>query len=274
MLSRLIRGIAIGMADPIPGVSGGTIAYITGLYDQIIDRVSRFRSHPDGWRRNVLFLLPILLGLLLGIFLFAHLVDWALQRFPNQTLQCFVGLVLGGLLVLVDQGKLSLKGRSGALSMAFAAAIAALFAFIPRPELNEPIRDPSFLQGAYIFGAGAIAASAMLLPGISGSMLHLVIGSYSTYIAAIKEINTAVLAIFIAGAIVGIAVMAKAINWLFRHYYDLTQALIGGLVIGSMFAIWPWQLDMAGHLKGIGLVVIGAAMPWLMHRAYPPPSPR
>jgi len=267
MFGRLIRGIAIGMADPIPGVSGGTVAYVTGLYDPIIDRISRFRSHPDGWRRNILFLLPIVVGLLLGIFLFAHLVDWALHRFPDLTLQCFVGLVFGGLLVLRDQGKLLLKGRSGVLSMAFAAAIALVFAFAPRPELNEPIREPDFLQGVFIFASGAAAASAMLLPGVSGSMLHLLIGSYSTYIAAIKEINGGVLAIFIAGALVGIAVMAKAIGWLFRHHFQLTQSLIGGLVIGSMFAIWPWQLDMPGQFKGVGVAAIAAVLPWLIHRA-------
>ncbi|UCH85609.1 MAG: DUF368 domain-containing protein, partial [Candidatus Latescibacterota bacterium] len=138
MISRLLRGIAIGMADPIPGVSGGTIAYITGLYDQIIDRLSRWRSHPDGWVKNLLFLLPIVLGLLLGLFLFAHVVDWFLVNYPKLTLQGFVGLVAGGLFVMLHQGKLTLKGRSGVTSMIVAAILAVVFSLMPRPDLNEP----------------------------------------------------------------------------------------------------------------------------------------
>jgi len=266
VLGRVLRGIAIGMADPIPGVSGGTIAYITGLYDQIIDRVSRFRSHPEGWLKNLLFLLPIVLGLLLGIFLFAHLVDWLLTRFPEVTLQGFVGLVLGGLLVMVDQGKLTLRGRAGLASMALAAVIALIFSIVPRPELNEPIRHPNLIEGVYIFVAGAAAAATMLLPGVSGSMLQLLIGSYSTYIVAIKEANLPLIAIFLAGAVVGITIMARTIGYLFRTHYALMQALIGGLVIGSMIAIWPWQLSAQGQLGGIVVALICALIPWWIHR--------
>ena len=259
-------GIAIGMADPIPGVSGGTIAYITGLYDQIIDRLSRWRSHPEGWVKNLLFLLPVVVGLLLGLFLFAHVVDWFLVNYPELTLQGFVGLVVGSLFVMLHQGKLSLKGRSGLISMTVAAILAVVFALMPRPEVGDPIRDPSLAQGIFIFAAGAAAAATMLLPGVSGSMLQLIIGSYSTYIAAVKDVNVLVLAIFLAGAILGIVAMARTIGFLFRKHYYLTQALIGGLVIGSIVVLWPWDLGIAGQLKGVVVAAVCALVPWWIHR--------
>jgi len=254
------------MADPIPGVSGGTIAYITGLYDQVIDRVSRFRSHPDGWLENLRFLIPIVVGIFLGIFLFAHLIDWLLNHFPNLTLQGFVGLVIGGLLVMSAQGKLIMKGRGGVVSMTVAGVVAIGFALVPRPELSEPIRDPSVLQAFYLVGAGAASAATMLLPGVSGSMLQLLLGTYSTYISAVKEINTLVLGLFLVGAVAGIISMARIISYLFRNHFVLTQALIGGLVIGSIVVIWPWQLDNIAQVKGIGVAAICALLPWYIHR--------
>ena len=107
----------------------------------------------------------------------------------------------------------------------------------------------------------------MLLPGVSGSLFQLVIGTYSTYITAIKEVNLTVLALYIAGAIVGLAFMARLIGALFRTHFKMTQAVIGGLVIGSVVIIWPWQVGMAGHLLGIAIAGAAAAVPVLVHKA-------
>ncbi|UCH82636.1 MAG: DUF368 domain-containing protein, partial [Candidatus Latescibacterota bacterium] len=127
-------------------------------------------------------------------------------------------------------------------------------------------RDPSIGQGIFIFCAGAAAAATMLLPGVSGSLLQLLIGSYSTYIAAVKEVNVLVLIVFLIGAIVGIVLMARAIGYLFRKHYHFTHALIGGLVIGSVVVIWPWDVDPLGHVKGLVVAAVCALVPWWIHR--------
>ncbi|WP_119394870.1 DUF368 domain-containing protein [Salinibius halmophilus] len=250
---RLLKGSLIGIADPIPGVSGGTVAYLTGMYDEIIARTSGFFSHPDGWRVNFLFLLPIVVGLLAGIFGFAHLLVWLLEHYPVQTQQGFVGLVAGSLISLVWQGKLVPSQGSSIAALVVAALIAFAFSIIPRPELTEAIISPVGGQWLFIFVAGIVAAATMLIPGISGSMLQLLIGSYATYITAVKTLNWPVVLVFFAGAIIGIVAAAKIMNTLFNKFYQAMQALIGGLVVGSIIVLWPWQQDLG--TQGLGLLI-------------------
>ena len=131
--------------------------------------------------------------------------------------------------------------------------------FIKRPIFSGVI-------AIVIVVAGAVSAATMLLPGVSGSMLQLVIGSYSTYIFAVKEVDVLLLFLFLSGAIVGIVVMARIIGYLFRTHHGLTQSLIGGLVIGSVIVLWPWQLPLADQLIGLVVAAICALLPWGIHR--------
>lgn len=265
--ARLLKGSLIGIADPIPGVSGGTIAYLTGMYDEIIARTSQFFSHPDGWLANAKFLLPIVVGLLIGIFGFAHLLAWLLTHYPQLTQQAFVGLVIGSLLAMLRSGQLSLTRGPSMGALLIAACVAGIFGVLPQPEVTHAITNPIGWQWGFIFIAGVVAAATMLIPGISGSMLQLLIGSYATYITAIKSLNWPIILVFFAGAVLGIIVAAKVMNRLFYRYYQAMQALIGGLVLGSVIVLWPWQLAWFTQLQGAILAAVMAAMVvWIQSR--------
>lgn len=263
---RLIKGTFVGIADPIPGVSGGTVAYLTGLYDEIIARTSGFFSHPDGWRVNAIFLLPIVIGLLAGIFGFAHVLTWLLEHFPIQTQQGFVGLVAGSMASMVMKGKLAPTQSSSIAALVIAAAIAFAFSIIDRPEPTQAIINPVSWQWLFIFAAGVVAAATMLVPGISGSMLQLLIGSYGTYITAVKTLNWPVIWVFFGGAVLGIVAAAKVMNFLFTRFYQPMQAMIGGLVVGSIIVLWPWQQDLATQGFGLLIALVLALVPLGLQR--------
>lgn len=264
MFKTLLKGLLIGAADPIPGVSGGTVAFMTGIYDELLDRITRFTSHPDGFRKNIAFLLPVCVGLLVGIFTFAHLADWLISNQPELTLFTFIGLVLGSISPILIRERPSLQGWPIWIALAIAFFIAVLFSWLPKPELNSPITDPGVFQMLWIFLAGALASATMVVPGISGSFLQLLIGSYSTYITAIKDVNLAVLIPFMSGGIIGIAAMAKLISALFRKHYHGTLLAIAGLVLGSVVVLWPGFGAKPVMVLGLWFCLSGLASGWYL----------
>jgi len=264
MLKNILKGALIGAADPIPGVSGGTVAFITGIYDELLDRITRFHNHPDGIKANLLFLVPVGIGLLSGMFVFAHVAEWLIQQQPELTMFGFIGLVLGSITPILIKERPSVQGWPVWIALSISFAIAVLFNLIPKPELNAPIVDPTPLEMLWLATGGAMAAATMVVPGISGSFLQLILGTYSTYISAIKDLNFMVLVPFGAGAVIGIVFMANVISKLFRHYYHATLLAIAGLVIGSVVALWPgWGLSVVSII-GLWFCFIGIGTGWLV----------
>jgi putative membrane protein len=263
---HLLKGVGIGMADPIPGVSAGTIAYIVGVYERAVLAIRRFRR--GGWQRNLGLLLPIAAGMLLGIFAVASLVELLLEAFPNLIRQVFTGLILGGLWVIVKEEDLPLDRRTVPAGLFAAALLAVLLAFLPHPGPPEadPIRDPTVGQAGFVFGAGVFASAGMVVPGLSGAVLQIVIGSYSTYVAAVRELNLLILVLFYMGALVGIAGMANLLGALFERYYLATHTLIGGLVLGSAVFVWPFEAGWTVQLTGLPAAVAAALIPALLGR--------
>ena len=275
LLLNFVRGVLIGIAEIIPGISGGTIALITGVYSRIINSAAeafkglgllatfseknfvqagaRFRSM--SWS----LLIPMLIGMVLALFAAAGVVEPLLEQYPTMTKALFAGLIAASLAVPI---KLS-GGKWGLTEYAVAlAAAAAAFAFTSIPRGAD--LDPGFFL---IAGSAAVAVCALVLPGVSGSYLLLALGMYAPTIAAVNNRDFGYLGTFVLGAIVGLGAFVGLLQWLLEHRARITLVVMSGLMVGSLRALWPWQSETgeilppaANPLIELALFVIGAAV--------------
>ena len=241
----------MGISDLIPGVSGGTIAFILGIYDRFLLAISGIFSRD--WRRQLGFLLPLGLGMGFAILSFSRVIDYLLENHYEPTQFFFLGLIIGVLPFIAKQAevKKNFKAKHVAI-MILAGALLASMAFI---QTNEEAMITSFTAGAYVklFFSGWIASMAMLLPGISGSFVLLVIGVYSTVISALSDFNLPVIMTVGAGAAIGFILSSKAIAYLLREFPYMTFAVIMGLIGGSVFVVFP---GLPKTTLGLALCVI------------------
>jgi putative membrane protein len=251
LLLNFVRGVLIGIAEIIPGISGGTIALITGVYSRIINSAAeafkglgllatfskknfvqagaRFRSM--SWS----LLIPMLIGMVIALFAAASVVEPLLEQYPTLTKALFAGLIAASLAVPI---KLS-GGKWGVSEYAIAlAAAAAAFAFTSIPRGAD--LEPGFFL---IAGSAAIAVCALVLPGVSGSYLLLALGMYAPTLAAVNDLDFGYLGTFVLGAIVGLAAFVGLLQWLLEHKSRITLVVMTGLMVGSLRALWPWQSE-------------------------------
>ncbi len=236
---RIVTGSLIGIANIIPGISGGTIAVVTGIYEPLLGSISGFFTSNGGWRTNLRYLTPVAAGILLGALVFAHLIGALLQWFPEQTMFFFVGLILGSVPFLA---KTAVGTKPHPLWLApffITFAIMIVMATAERPPVGEPLREITTATLALVFGSGVVSSIAMIVPGVSGSFLLLLIGMYSTFIAAIRELNIAMLVVFLTGTGAGIIAMAKLVTYVLSRFPAPSYAAILGLVLGSVVPLWP-----------------------------------
>ncbi|MBC90904.1 MAG: DUF368 domain-containing protein [Flavobacteriaceae bacterium] len=254
----IIKGVLIGTADLVPGVSGGTIALILGIYNKLITSLSRisfkslgklkndginsFWSHING---NFLFL--ILAGAFIGIFSFTYLVDWLIKNHSIFLWAFFSGLVLSSSHMIFKR----IKNPNYNLILFFIFGITISFLIGQTTENN----DYSDLSYIYLFFSGFIAIIAMILPGISGAYILILLGTYSEIISTIKNLIIILiereftsikliiseLMVFGSGIICGLLIFSKLVKWLLSNYFDKTLSFMLGLMIGGMNRIWPWQ---------------------------------
>ena len=257
VIVNLIRGVLIGVAEVIPGVSGGTVALIVGLYRRLIDAIADVvlagRRLITGPRSEVgllirglpwAMLIPVALGMGVAVILGARIIEPLLETHPEQMRALFFGLVAAG--IVVPLGILLRTPPGGftwrdAVLVVVAALAAALLTGLPPGDVTDP---PLIV----VFLAAAVAICALVLPGVSGSFLLLSLGLYETTIAAVNERNLAYLAVFALGAIFGLAVFVSFLRWLLDHHARITMAIIVGLMLGSLRALWPWQDEDRGLL--------------------------
>jgi putative membrane protein len=238
-LVNAAKGALIGAANTIPGVSGGTLAVVTGIYDRLVQAVGYFFRGPGGWRANLRFLIPVGVGVILGVLAFARVIDYFLQNFPDQTAFFFIGLILGSLPFIVKTG---FGGRlKAAYALPFLVTFGALvgMALAGRPPQTEPITTVTVATAVFLFVGGLVSSATMVIPGISGSFILLVIGLYSTVITAARDLDVVILGIFAVGVGIGIVVIAKLISFLLERWHGITYAAIVGLVLGSVVTLWP-----------------------------------
>ena len=237
-----LRGLLMGAADIVPGVSGGTVAFITGIYDTLIDSIRAVDATfvrrllkldiAGAWEHvNGGFLLALLLGIATSIFSLARLISWILVNYPVLLWAFFFGLILASALVLLRQVGRWNVGR--ALSLLVGAAVALAIALSPVVSLDGGM--------AGVFLAGFLAICAMILPGISGSFILVLLGMYATVLAAVKSLDLVFLAVFAVGAGCGLLCFSRLLYWLLHHYHQGTMALLTGFLFGSLVVVWPWK---------------------------------
>ena len=247
-IMRLFKGVAMGAANVIPGVSGGTIALITNIYEELIDSLKSFNLNAlklilKGQFKtlhsqlNLNFLIPIMLGIVLSILSLAKLFDYLLVEYPAHTWAYFFGLVLASVYYV------GLKVKNWNLKIIVTLIIGALVA------LTISFASPSLTENTsyfYIFICGLIGICGMILPGLSGSYILMLMGSgnFSTFLSS-SEFNLLIyFLIFLIGSVVGLIVFSNIISWIFNKYHDATLALLTGFVFGSLSIIWPWKKEI------------------------------
>lgn len=254
-LSLLLKGCAMGMADVVPGVSGGTIAFISGIYEELIGSIRSIDAtalrlllrlrFAEFWRRiNGGFLLAVAAGIGISIFSLARLMTLLLESYPIPTWSFFFGLIVASAL-LVSRS----VGRWNAASCAaLAAGIAAAWWITEVTPAETP--DTWW----FVMLSGAIAICAMILPGISGAFILLLLGKYQFILQAVGELNIPVLALFLAGAVAGIVSFSHLLSWLLRHWHDVTVATLMGFMIGSLNKVWPWKEVLGTYTDSHGKI--------------------
>ena len=241
-LFTLLKGMGMGAADVVPGVSGGTIAFITGIYEELINSIKsisftnialllRGRIREFWTEINGNFLLALFAGILISVLSLVRLIHYLMHAYPVLLWAFFFGLILASALVVGRK-----VSRWNVVSIAMLLAGIAIAVFI---TLATPAETPEALW--FIFLSGAIAICAMILPGISGSFLLLLMRKYEFIVTALKDMDVVVIATFLAGCVTGLLSFSHVLSFMFRRFHNQTIALLTGFMVGSLSLVWPWK---------------------------------
>lgn len=247
------RGLGMGAADVIPGVSGGTIAFITGIYEELINsiksvnkdffRILFSKGIPSAWKHvNGNFLLAVLSGILISIFSLARLITWLLEVYPKLVWAFFFGLIIASALHV---GKKVSKWNAGIIATMIAGTAVATWITIATPATTPE-------TWWFIFLSGSIAIVAMILPGISGSFILLLLGKYEYMLTAVSNFDITTIIIFAIGCVIGIITFSNIISWLFKKFRNATLALLTGFMLGSLNKLWPWKETITYRISSSG----------------------
>lgn len=242
-LILVIKGAGMGAADVVPGVSGGTIAFISGIYEELVGSlksidIKAIRLLFSGrWSElitkiNFWFLLSVFGGVAISIFSLARFMKWLLTSYPVIVWSFFFGLILASsFYVIRSAGRVRVEGWISFLCGAVAAWLITTLSPASTPE-----------TWWFVFISGAVGICAMILPGISGAFILLLLGKYLFIITAVSELNIPVILIFIAGAATGLILFSNLLSWLLGNYHAVTITTLSGFMIGSLNKVWPWKL--------------------------------
>lgn len=259
-----VKGMAMGAADIVPGVSGGTIALISGIYERLIGAISnigpslwhiyREQGGIKGliaiWRHvDATFLLVLLLGIVTSFATLAGMIKHLLDNEPLLIWSFFFGLVFATVVLLLKE----IKQWNISRALLFIVGIIAAVGVSSMPLMTT---EPSL---PYIFFAGAIAICAMVLPGVSGSFILLLLGVYDRVLEAVHNFNLSIIITLMAGMVTGLLLFTRALKWLLSRYYQATLALLTGFIAGSLVKVWPWKVDALGTLNSDA---INNVAPW------------
>ncbi|WP_422489841.1 DUF368 domain-containing protein [Endozoicomonas sp. ALE010] len=252
----IARGMAMGAADVVPGVSGGTIAFITGIYDRLLNALKSVNPSllkvlgEEGvagvWQRiDGTFLVCVFAGVLTSILSFAHVITWFLATYPEMLWAFFFGLILVSGLHMIRQVD---QWNVATVITLIAGIVIAYAVGVLTPTSLEP-------EPVTLFFAGSIAICAMILPGISGSFMLLMMGLYGPVIDAVKSLNFSVLTVFGLGCIGGLLSFSHVLSWLLKKHRDLAISLLTGLMLGALGKVWPWKETLATRVNSSGELV-------------------
>lgn len=268
LVRSLISGFLMGTADLVPGVSGGTIALVVGVYERLVASIREGSSaignilkwNLEGVRKHLKavewpFLLALLGGILLAVVLLSSFLEHQLEERPVVLAAAFFGLVLGSVWIAWNL----LKNRE-AIHWGVAVAVGVVLFVLLGFGGGGEVSDPSLLV---FFGAGAIAICAMILPGISGSLILVLLGMYAAVLGAVSDRDMASIGVFVLGAITGLALFSQLLYWALKNHHDVVLAGLVGLMAGSLRILWPWpdgveSAELAAPSDDLGLALIAA----------------
>ena len=252
LIALVAKGMAMGAADVVPGVSGGTIAFITGIYDRLLNALKQIpaglkvlfqEGFKAAWKTvDGTFLLCVFGGVLTSILSFAHLISYLLATWPEMLWSFFFGLILvSGVHMLKQVSQWNINS-------VVALIVGAVFSYYvgvlaPNPLTPDPVT---------FFFAGALAICAMILPGISGSFILLMLGLYSAVMEAVKALDIVILAIFGSGCLIGLLMFSHVLSWLLKKHHNLAISLLTGLMIGALSKVWPWKETLETRINSSG----------------------
>lgn len=252
------KGVAMGASDVVPGVSGGTIAFITGIYERLLCAIKSvnltnlkllFTGHFKQFWKNLdgNFLVCLFAGIATSFLSLAKVITYLIEHQPVLIWSFFFGLIIASTIFVARDVKWNWK------TILFFLLFAVLSFYITSPE-NVPIKTQEGVAYWYIFLCGAIAICAMILPGISGSFILVLLGEYTYILQALLDVNIPVILTFVLGAVIGIVSFSNLLTWLFKHYEMLTLAALTGFMFGSLNKIWPWKRTLETYIDRHGVV--------------------
>ena len=294
-LALFTKGLAMGAANVIPGVSGGTVALITGIYERLINAIKSFDGQgiklllsfkiKELWERiDGNFLIAVFMGIGVSIISLAKLLEFLLENQERYTMAFFFGLILFS---VYSVGKTVQKWTAGAVISLLIGTIIAVGIALLAPATE----NPGFL---YVFLCGIVAICSMILPGLSGSFVLIIMGNYALILGAIGRLEINILLPLMIGCVVGLVAFSHVLAWVFKNYRDITIALMTGFILGSLAIIWPWKhtlketllregkdpkevvmgyewfvpdMGSSETLIAIGLIIVGMLAIWLMEKA-------
>lgn len=247
-----LKGMLVGLANVIPGVSGGTIAVVLHIFDQLIDAVNNFYKD---WKKHFSFLIPLGLGALVAIFAFSRVLEFCLENYSMPTSFFFAGLVAGSLPLIYKEAKG--KRQVNLIAFLIGLAVVAALSIINVGETGQIVTELSAKTAPMIFISGMIAAASMIMPGVSGSFVLMLLGYYHTFIAAISNLNFPILILGGIGIVVGVLLISKVIEILLKKAYNTTYSAILGLIVGSLGSI---LISRATYATGVSPLFIVLAL--------------
>lgn len=256
MIRLFTTGFTMGAADIVPGVSGGTVAFLLGIYEELIQSIKLLSGKvpklllqgqiKEAWRTIPFgFLVPLVSGLMTALFTLSNLISYLIKAYPQFLWAFFFGLVLASGVVVSK--RVVTWNAHDYLACALTAVLAYLFVGA------VPVETPNTLLALFL--SGAIAICAMILPGISGSFLLVILGKYEQILTAVSNRELLPIFVFGMGTVVGLALFSRVLSWLFRKHHDVVIAMLVGFMFGSLRKVWPWKEVVSTRVDSHGDVV-------------------
>jgi len=247
----------MGLADLIPGVSGGTVAFISGIYEELLQSIKtvsgdvlklalKLKIKEAVAAVPFRFLLPLFAGIFTAILTLANVLGYLLETYPSFVWSFFFGLVMASIWLIGK--RVTNWNMRGMIACAVTAVVG--YVIVGSVPVETPATIPMF------FLSGMIAICAMILPGISGSFILLILGKYAQVLDAVREMNLTVLIAVAAGCVVGLAIFSRFLSWLFAKYHDISVAALAGFMLGSLRKLWPWQEVVTTRINSHGAEVV------------------
>lgn len=271
-LILFIKGIVLGVAFVIPGVSGGTLAVLMGIYEELIEAASNFYKNMVNFKKYFMYLLPIGLGIIFSVAVFAKLIKFGLEKSPIITILIFLGMIIGGIPALVRNVKGTKINLKDMTLMLVGLIIVISMLIFHKSNSNVVLTNMSITGYITLFLVGAIAAVTMVVPGISGSFTLMLIGYYEPILNLVNDItsfknlgpNLILIFIFMLGVFIGIIFISKIIEWCLKHYKRETYYAIIGFVLSSIisviYEVSKFPFNLTHLIIGIVLLVINTVL--------------